>query len=69
MDLPIYIPYVDAILLIIGIGIGLVLFTSVGVFFKLWTWRVPRSMAYAFLAVVVIYVVISYLIGNLGGIE
>lgn len=67
MDLPVYIPYIDAIYLIIAIGLGLIVFTSIGVFFKLWSWKIPRSMAYAFLAVVVVFVVISYLIGNFGG--
>ena len=66
MELPVYIPYVGAIYGIILVGVGLVIFTSIGVFFKLWSWRVPRSMAYAFFAVVVVFIVISYLIGGLG---
>jgi hypothetical protein len=63
MELP-YIPYIGAIYLIIGIGVGLVIFTSIGVLFKLWSWNVPKSMAYAFSAVVVVFIVLSWLIGR-----
>ena len=65
MELP-YIPYSGAIYFIIAIGAGLVIFTSIGVLFKLWSWRVPQSMAYAFIAVIIVFLIISYLIGSLG---
>ena len=63
MELP-YIPYIGAIYLVIGIGVGLVIFTSIGVLFKLWSWNVPKSMAYAFSTVVVVFVILSWLIGR-----
>jgi len=63
MDLP-YIPYIGAIYFIIWVGVGLVIFTSIGVLFKLWSWSVPKSMAYAFSAVIVVFVILSWLIGR-----
>ncbi|HUS93784.1 MAG TPA: hypothetical protein VMZ24_01250 [Patescibacteria group bacterium] len=64
MELPVYIPYIGAIYVFIGIGVGLVIFTSIGVLFKLWSWNVPRSMAYAFTAVVIVFIILSYMIGR-----
>ena len=66
MELPVYIPYINAIYLVIGIGLGFIIFTSIGVLFKLWSWRVPQSMAYAFTAVVIAFVILSWLIGREG---
>jgi hypothetical protein len=66
MELPVYIPYINAIYLVIAIGLGLTIFTSIGVFFKLWSWRVPRSMVYAFTAVVIAFIILSWLIGREG---
>lgn len=66
MELPFFLPYIEVVYIVLGIGLGLTVFTAIGVFFKLWSWHVPRSMIYSFLAIGAILLFISYLVGRYG---
>lgn len=64
MPIPINIPNSEVVFLLLAVGALLIGFTSIGALFRIWSWKVPRGLAYAFFGVLLAYIVIAYVIGN-----
>jgi hypothetical protein len=65
MPLPIVVPYIEIIYILIAAGIVAVVGSTAGALLRAWSWKVPRTMAYAFLGVIVVLVLVSWLYYNL----
>lgn len=61
MNLPILVPYIEIIYLLLAAGLVAVVGASAGALLRAWSWKVPRTMAYAFLGVIVMLVIMGWL--------
>ena len=61
MNLPILVPYIEIIYLLVAAGLVAVIGASAGALLRAWSWKVPRTLAYAFLGVIAMLVIIGWL--------
>ncbi len=61
MNLPILVPYIEIIYLLLAAGLVAVVGASAGALLRAWSWKVPRTMAYAFLGVIAMLVIMGWL--------
>ena len=65
MPLPIVVPYIEIIYILLAAGLVAVVGSTAGALLRVWSWKVPRTMAYAFLGVIVVLVLVSWLFNTL----
>lgn len=65
MHLPILVPYIEIVYILITVGIIAVVGSSAGALLRAWSWKVPRTMAYAFFGVIFVLVLVSWLFNTL----
>lgn len=65
MHLPILVPYIEIVYILITVGIIAVAGSSAGALLRAWSWKVPRTMAYAFFGVVFVLILVSWLFNTL----
>lgn len=61
MQIPILVPYIEIIYILVAAGLVAVVGASAGALLRAWSWKVPRTMAYAFLGVIAMLVIIGWL--------
>ena len=61
MYLPFTLPYIEVIYFLGAAGLVAVVAGSAGALLRAWSWKVPRMMAYAFLGVIAVFVLVSWL--------
>ena len=61
MNLPILVPNIEIIYILLAAGLVAVVGASAGALRRAWSWKVPRTMAYAFLGVIAMLVIMGWL--------